>query len=80
MSVRIALAGCGDIVKRYYLPALKQMSGEGKIRLAACCDIVSERAGEAASDAGFEKVYTDCMQMLRGQRSRLLKRRLLEFP
>ena len=68
MSVRIALVGCGDIVKRYYLPALKQMSGEGKIWLAACCDIISERAGEAASDAGFEKVYTDCMQMLRETR------------
>ncbi len=64
MSVRVGLAGCGDIVKRYYLPVLLQMAKEGKIHLAACCDVVSEKA-EEASAIGFEKVYTDGIAMMR---------------
>lgn len=64
MSLRIGLVGCGDIVKRYYLPALEKMAKEGKVQLAACCDRFLGRA-EDASAIGFEKVYTDCIQMLK---------------
>ena len=62
-SIRIGLAGCGDIVKRYYLPALKRLQEEGKVKLAACCDLDSAKARETAA-AGFQAVYTDTLEMM----------------
>lgn len=63
MGIRIGLVGCGAIVKRYYLPALSQLQQEGKISLAACCDVDMQKA-RAAAEIGFEKVYTDCLRMI----------------
>lgn len=63
MGIRIGLVGCGDIVRRYYLPALAQLQREGKISLAACCDVDGQKA-QAAAGIGFERVYTDCLKML----------------
>lgn len=63
MEIRIGLVGCGDIVNRYYLPALMKLREEGKIRLSACCDVDVQKA-RAAAGIGFERVYTDCLQML----------------
>lgn len=65
MSVRIGLTGCGDIVKRYYLPALERLRGEGRVTLAACCDVDPARAGAVAEKVGFERAYTSFMQMMR---------------
>lgn len=66
MSVRIGLVGCGIIVNQYYLPSLKRMKEEGKVNLAACCDLNPEKA-ESAAAIGFEKVYTDAVEMLRNE-------------
>ncbi len=63
MGIRIGLVGCGAIVKRYYLPALSQLQQEGKVSLAACCDVDNQKALQAAA-IGFERVYTDCLQMI----------------
>lgn len=68
MSIRIGLAGCGDIVKRYYLPALMRLRDEGRVRLAACCDVDMDRAEGAALLAGFEGSYTDCIRMMRTEK------------
>ncbi len=62
-GIRIGLAGCGDIVKRYYLPALKRLQEEGRVFLAACSDPDLGRAKEAAA-AGFQRAYTDTLEML----------------
>ena len=63
MSIRICLIGCGIIVNQYYLPSLKKMKEEGKVELAACCDLNLEKA-QMAAETGFEKVYTDAEEML----------------
>lgn len=64
MSIRIGLVGCGDIVKRYYLPALQNMQEQGKVRLAACCDLDAAKAKEALG-TGFRMAYTDVGDMIK---------------
>ena len=62
---KIALAGCGRISKNH-IDAITKLKEEGLVELVACCDIISERAIEAAMKAGVScKSYTYYSQMLR---------------
>lgn len=63
MSTKIGLIGCGIIVNQYYLPSLTKLQEEGKVELVACCDLNREKAEKAAC-IGFQKVYTDAVEML----------------
>ena len=48
---KIALAGCGRISKNH-IEAITKLKEEGLAELVACCDIIPERAIEAAMKAG----------------------------
>ena len=62
---KIALAGCGRISKNH-IEAITKLKEEGLAELVACCDIIPDRAIEAAMKAGGScKSYTDYSQMLR---------------
>ena len=62
---KIALAGCGRISKNH-IEAITKLKEEGLAELVACCDIIPERAIEAAMKAGGScKSYTDYSQMLK---------------
>lgn len=64
-TLRIAVVGAGSIARRYHLPSLARLVGEGKpLRLGAVCDLVADRAGEASATFGFERAYTDYRAML----------------
>ncbi len=58
--MRIGLVGCGRI-SRNHLAAIAKLND--KLELAAVCDVVEERAREAAGETGA-RVYTDYEQML----------------
>jgi len=59
-KMRIGLVGCGRI-SRNHLAAIAKLND--KLELAAVCDVVEERAREAAGETGA-RVYTDYEQML----------------
>lgn len=62
--LRIGIIGCGGIATGKHMPSLaKQSTGE----MVAFCDIVQERAEEAAEKYGAEgaKVYTDFRELLK---------------
>ena len=62
---KIALAGCGRISKNH-IEAINQLKAEGLTELVACCDVIPERAIEAAMKVGGEcRTYTDYSQMLK---------------
>ncbi|SEB27319.1 MULTISPECIES: Gfo/Idh/MocA family oxidoreductase [unclassified Paenibacillus] len=64
--LNIAIVGCGGIAKGKHMPSLSKQS-QG--RMVAFCDIVKERAEEAAAEFGAEgaKVYTDYHEMLKDE-------------
>ncbi|WP_458121893.1 Gfo/Idh/MocA family protein [Paenibacillus sp. Z6-24] len=64
--LRIGIVGCGGIAQNKHLPSL---SKQPLASLVAFCDIVEERASEAAEQYGTEdaKVYTDYKQLLEDQ-------------
>lgn len=62
-TLKIAIIGCGGIANNKHLPSLsKQKAAE----LVAFCDIIEERAQEAAEKYGVEgaKVYSDYKKLL----------------
>jgi len=62
--IRIALVGCGRISKNH-IEAVKTLEAEGRCKLAACCDLVPERAKAAAETAGPGCTpFTDYAEML----------------
>ena len=62
---KIALAGCGRISKNH-IETINQLKSEGLAELVACCDVIPERAIEAAMKVGGEcRTYTDYSQMLK---------------
>ena len=62
---KIALVGCGRISNNH-IEAITKLKEEGLAELVACCDVIPERAIEAAMKAGGScKSYTDYAQMLR---------------
>lgn len=63
-KVKVGIIGCGGIAKQKHFPALKAC--EGKNEIIAFCDIVEERAVNAAKEFGVPgaKVYTDYKKLL----------------
>lgn len=66
-KVRVAIVGCGGIANQKHMPSLKANSDKGEI--VAFCDIIEERAKNAAEKFGVPgaKVYTDYQEMLHDQ-------------
>lgn len=62
-KLRVAIIGCGGIANGKHMPSLK---ADGRVDMVAFCDIVEERAQQAAAQYGVEgaKVYTDYKQLL----------------
>ncbi|MDR1531120.1 MAG: Gfo/Idh/MocA family oxidoreductase [Clostridiales bacterium] len=67
-KLQVALVGCGGIARQKHLPALSKLSG--KCELAAFCDIIEERAANAAREFGAAgaKVCTDYKEVLKDGR------------
>lgn len=63
-TVRIGIIGCGGIANGKHLPSLSKLSN---VEIVGFCDIVEERAQEAAKKYGVEgaKVYTDYKELLK---------------
>lgn len=65
-KVRIGIIGCGGIANGKHMPALSRMKDA---EMVAFCDIIEERAKEAAEKYGVEgaKVYTDYKELLKDE-------------
>ena len=63
---RIGIIGCGGIANGKHLPSLSRLKN---VELVAFCDIVLERAEEAAGKYGIQeaKVYSDYKELLQDQ-------------
>ncbi|WP_042166010.1 Gfo/Idh/MocA family protein [Paenibacillus gorillae] len=61
---KLAIIGCGGIANGKHLPSLSKLNN---VDIVAFCDIVEERATEAASKYGAEgaRVYTDYTELLK---------------
>ncbi len=61
-KIRIGIVGCGGIANEKHMPALRTVKN---IEMVAFCDIVEERAVEAAKQFGIDgaKVTTDYMEI-----------------
>ncbi len=61
--VKLAVIGCGAIAKQYHMPALKAVR---ECRVVAVCDLIPERAGQAAEYFGIPKdrVFTEARLLL----------------
>lgn len=61
---RVGMIGCGGIAHQKHLPA---MAKSGRVDLVACCDLIVERAEEAAKNYGTEdcKVFQDYHELLK---------------
>jgi len=64
LPFRIGVSGCGSVSQRGILPHLSQEDVKEKIKLAAVCDIVAERAKACKMRFGAEESYDDYEQML----------------
>ncbi|WP_425339967.1 Gfo/Idh/MocA family oxidoreductase, partial [Paenibacillus ihuae] len=62
-KLKIAIIGCGGIANGKHMPSLSRQSDA---EMVAFCDIIEERAQEAASKYGAEgaAVYTDFRELL----------------
>ena len=62
-KLRIGIIGCGGIANGKHMPALKKLDD---VEMVAFCDIIVERAEQAAKDYGIEgaKAYEDYNEML----------------
>ena len=63
-SLKVALIGCGGIAKGKHLPSLSKLE---QVELVAFCDIVLERAQQAAEKYGAAgaKVYESYTDLLK---------------
>lgn len=63
-KLRVAIIGCGGIANGKHIPGL---SKQDKVEIVAVCDIIAERATEAAKKIGTDgiKVYTDYKELLK---------------
>lgn len=63
-TLKIGIIGCGGIANGKHMPSLKKQK---QAEMVAFCDIISERAEQAAADFGAEgaKVYTDFRELLK---------------
>ena len=66
-KLRIGIIGCGGIANGKHMPALAKL--EEKAEMVAFCDIIEERAVEAAEKFGTKdaKVYTDYKELLKDE-------------
>jgi predicted dehydrogenase len=64
--LKIGIIGCGGIANGKHMPSLSKIKN---VELVAFCDIVEERAVEAAKKYGTEdaKVYTDYKELLKDE-------------
>ena len=64
--VNIGIIGCGGIANGKHMPALKKLDN---VEMVAFCDIVKERAEEAAEKFGTPdaKVYEDYKELLKDE-------------
>lgn len=62
-KVRVGIIGCGGIAKGKHLPSLKKLP---QVEMVAFCDLIEERAREAATNFGLQdaKVYTNYHELL----------------
>ncbi|MHA6485367.1 Gfo/Idh/MocA family protein [Paenibacillus sp. strain BS8-2] len=63
-TYKLAIIGCGGIANGKHMPSLKHLKN---VEMVAFCDIVEERAVEAAAQYGAEgaRVYTDYTELLK---------------
>ena len=63
-KIRVGVIGCGGIANGKHLPSLKKQSD--RVDLVAFCDLIVERAEQAAATYGAEgaKVYVDYHELL----------------
>lgn len=68
--VRLALIGCGAHAESAHARPLAHFAGRnpGFVRLAAACDIDSERAGRFCREYGFAAAYSDVEAMLNAEK------------
>src|SRR5712691_7996599 len=65
MNFRICLIGCGQLANSHHGPAYVKYSQENpNTELAACCDVVEQKAVEFSHRFGFRRFYTDPIRML----------------
>jgi len=64
-AARIAVVGCGNFARTRLYPSIRLA---GNIDLVAVCDVVEERAREAARNFGARSCYTDMDAMLDAER------------
>ncbi len=63
--LRVAVIGTGAIARDQHLPYWQQLEQEGRIVLAAVCDVLRNRAEENADRFGAKKSYTNYRKLLR---------------
>ena len=65
-KIRIGIIGCGGIANGKHMPALAQLPD---VEMVAFCDIIIERAQEAAKKYGADgsKVYEDYKELLKDE-------------
>jgi len=66
MPVKVGLVGCGSVSQRGILPHLSQDDVRDKLRLAAVCDVVAERAEACRMRFNADQHYGDYDEMLSG--------------
>ena len=62
---RVAVIGCGDIARTKHLPYWQELEAEGRIEIAATCDIVPGRAEVMRETFGARAAYTDYHKLLK---------------
>lgn len=62
-TLKAGIIGCGGIANSKHLPSLKRIQ---ELKLTAFCDVVKERADNAAAKYGIEgaRIYTDYKEMI----------------
>lgn len=65
-KLKVAIIGCGGIANGKHMPSLSKLN---TVELAAFCDIIEERAVEAAKKYGVEgaRVYSDYKELLKDE-------------
>ncbi len=66
-KVKVGIVGCGGIANGKHMPSLKKLDNA---EMVAFCDIILERAQNAAAEYGAEgaRVYSDYNEMLRSEK------------
>ena len=66
VKVKIAIIGCGGIANGKHMPSLSKLDN---VEMVAFCDIIEEKAQEAAKKYGdgTARVYTDYKELLKDE-------------